>query len=280
MPNQKHFAVKELTGKDKVRCKDFLNERDQLNRFNGRIHPHLVTLLATYEMNNSYNFIFPLALCSLDDYWEDRVRSLGMSKANVIWFADQLRGLVGAVDTIHNPAHLSLPVEKYGRHGDIKPDNILCCPSTRYRPNAMLVITDMGLSALNSNKSRSNILGESVPPVPGYRPPECDVDGGSISRAFDIWTLGCLFLEMVAWFVGGWELKEKFVKRRMTTNILTGSEQNILYNLREGTDKNTYVQFVKPEVTEVWSQLYPFLQNICVWSGVRVSVSQRLLRPY
>ena len=240
--------MKELTRKDIDKWEDFKKEKDLLNRFNGMAHPHLVTLLATYQLNKSYHFIFPLAMCCFDSYWEDHVHSPSMNEATVIWLADQLRGLVGALDTIHNPRHLS--EQKYGRHGDIKADNILCYPTTKY-DYPMLVITDMGLSELNSNKSKSNIPGEKVPEVPGYRPPECDVEGGLVSRAFDIWTLGCLFFDIVAWFIGGWNLREQLRDKRTSINILAGVIKDIFYDVWPSPDGNGFVQTIKPKVTEV-----------------------------
>jgi serine/threonine protein kinase len=259
-----YIVVKELRGDGNVKFKDFKNEADQLNRFNGLTHPHLVTLLATYQLTAkatnqwvSYHLVFPRANCNLDVYWEDHVPTPEINDTSVLWLADQLLGLVGALKTIHEPTHLD--VDKFGRHGDIKPDNILCYPSTKHN-YCMLVITDLGLSELNSIKSRSNKPGEKVPPVPGYRPPECDIREGLISRLFDVWTLGCLFLDIVAWFMGGWELKEKLRKERETINILSGVKKDIFYDLFKRNDGPWFMQCVKPQVEKVRCSMLPLLR--------------------
>jgi len=47
-----------------------------------------------------------------------------------------------------------------------------------------------------------------------YRPPECDIHGGRIGQSYDIWTLGCLYLEFVTWLLGGWDLIKLFEEKR------------------------------------------------------------------
>jgi serine/threonine protein kinase len=88
--------------------------------------------------------------------------------------------MASALSTIHNPRNdMNLgPKRKYGRHGDIKSENILWYPPSEQNPRGHLVIADLGLTAFNSTRSRSNIPGESIPPSPDYRPPECDLAGG------------------------------------------------------------------------------------------------------
>ena len=61
---------------------------------------------------------------------------------------------------------------------------------------------------------------------PGYRPPECDVDGGYINRLFDIWMMGCLFLEMITHLLGGRDL---FLTIKTVNPWLRGSKKLYLY---------------------------------------------------
>ncbi|RYP68386.1 hypothetical protein DL769_005514 [Monosporascus sp. CRB-8-3] len=63
------------------------------------------------------------------------------------------------------------------------------------------------------------------------QPPECDVKGGTISRAFDIWTAGCLFLDMITWLIGGAAWRNEFSEKRMTVEYLTGARTNIYYDI-------------------------------------------------
>ncbi|KAI0127539.1 kinase-like domain-containing protein [Xylariales sp. AK1849] len=233
----------------------FNNEKEQLLRFSGLAHEHLVTLLATFTLRRRYYFLFPFADCALDQYWEERQKILVWNKENVRWIAKQCSGLIAALDTIHDPEHLHLQVKKYGRHGDIKPDNILWFSSSN-DPQGILVISDMGLSSFNRDTSRSNIPNVKIPKVPGYRPPECDIEGGTISRAYDIWTLGCLFLEMLTWLLGGLDFVEKFSAARMSLSH-TGINNNLFFVIKEyrGQESDLVVQ-VKEQVTEWFVKLH------------------------
>ncbi|UPK99688.1 hypothetical protein LCI18_010623 [Fusarium solani-melongenae] len=231
----------------------FQDALSELKRFSGAVHSHLVTTLGAFKHSDEWNFIFPGAHCDLDEYLEQHDSS--WTHGAVDWAFKQLLGITGALDTIHNPRHLHLSpdIEKrYGRHGDIKCDNILCFPVPGRSHQYHLIISDFGISAFNRDTSRSNIPNEKVPGVPGYRPPECDVTGGEISRSFDIWCLGCLFLEFITWVLGGRALLEDFRRQRLTTYLITGVNNNIFYVLKR-TEKGGYVAQVKPEVTE-WIQ--------------------------
>ena len=114
----------------------------------------------------------------------------------------------------------------------------------------ILVVSDMGLSSFNSDLSRSNIPNHAIPKVPGYRPPECDVKGGTISRAYDIWTLGCLFLELITWLLGGAKYLEQFNTERKSIYI-NGAVNNIFFVLKQLKQGNGRVAQVKKQVTEV-----------------------------
>jgi len=43
---------------------------------------------------------------------------------------------------------------------------------------------------------------------PSYRPPDCDLPGVNISVKYDIWTLGCLFLDFLTWYLLGFNAVE------------------------------------------------------------------------
>jgi serine/threonine protein kinase len=241
------------TEDDKVSAQ-FHNELTQLKRFNGLVHEHLITLLATYTLRNNYYFIFPCADGTLEDYWEITERTPKMDIATARWVSKQCAGIMTAIDAIHEPkGQQNLAVKRYGRHGDIKPDNILWFHSIK-DPKGILTISDMGLTSFNRDTSRSNIPGSRLPGAPGYRPPECEIKGGTVNRSFDIWTLGCLFLELFTWLLGGYHLIEEFSKHRSSVFILTGGQNNIFFTLKAMYRRVGYVAQVKPQVTEVCFQ--------------------------
>lgn len=64
----------------------------------------------------------------------------------------------------------------------------------------LIQLADFGISSFHTTTSRSNAkLG---PHTKTYRAPEAEL-GQRISRSFDIWSLGCVFLEFASWLVLG-----------------------------------------------------------------------------
>lgn len=172
------------------------------------------------------------------------------------WIADQCYGIVDAVKFIHNPnARNAEGATVYGRHGDIKPENILWFRQyQRSTEMGRLVLSDLGLAAIHRDQSRSNVPGQAIPTTPNYRPPECDMDGrdGHISRSFDIWTLGCLFLEFLVWLLQGWEGRNEFRMDRCMSAYLNG-ETDVYFDIRRKGDKGAAEFFfqIKDQVTQV-----------------------------
>jgi serine/threonine protein kinase len=142
-----------------------------------------------------------------------------------LWVAEQCAGIAHALAKIHSSDELPDAEESsqdtaeriYGRHGDIKPENIFWFKGPRYPDDhGSLVLGDFGLSKLHSKMSRSmsndprgNLAGTYT-----YNPPEFEMAHGTISRASDIWSLGCVYLETITWYLGGWESFVEFSEER------------------------------------------------------------------
>jgi serine/threonine protein kinase len=242
--------VKMLHDRDFNDKRTFENEAKQLRRFGGLVHDHLVTLLATYILNKRFCFIFPYAEYNLEHYWESKEPNPRMDAVTVRWVSKQCAGIMAAIHTMHEPKHLrNLDVPRFCRHGDIKPDNILWFRSPN-DPRGILVVSDMGLSSFNRITSRSNIPNADLPVFPTYRPPECDVKGGSVSRLFDVWTLGCLFLDLLTWLLGGPDLVEDFSESRVSLYI-HGTDNDMFFEHKRLPGSNTQIIQVKETVTKV-----------------------------
>lgn len=244
-----YFAIKKLKNSDK---KTFETEVNALKRFNGKIHEHLVTLLGTFTQNNYYHLIFPWADYDLDNYWA-QFPNPDLKDVNLIrWLSKQCLGIMEAAKVIHNPTHLA--GNRFGRHGDIKAENILWYPSDK-GGRGILVLSDLGLASLNTEKSRSMHPGAGLSTTPSYRPPECDIKGGTVSRAFDIWTLGCLYLELLCWLLQGHEGKLRFDRERLTPFIY-GVSTDIFFDVEplqrtSPSQEHQYAFIVKEAVTKV-----------------------------
>jgi serine/threonine protein kinase len=105
--------------------------------------------------------------------------------------------------------------EKYGRHGDIKPENILWFKDEpeSHDSKGVLKIADFGLGRFHGRDSRSKVNPRSVCWSPTYEPPELKL-GTPVSRAYDFWSLGGLYLEYISWLLGGWAAVIGFSNRR------------------------------------------------------------------
>lgn len=127
----------------------------------------------------------------------------------------------------------------YGRHGDLKPENILWFKPYNHQSRfGVLKISDFGLTRFHRTRSKSHF--ESVAVSPTYRPPEYDI-AQMVSQSYDIWTLGCVLLEFITWYLRGWEGVEGFSKER-TTDDNKEIPEDVFFNFVKIRDNNGGMQ--------------------------------------
>ncbi|CAN9243956.1 unnamed protein product [Alternaria alternata] len=103
----------------------------------------------------------------------------------------------------------------FGRHGDLKPQNILWYPDSQTTGgHGVLKITDFGVTRFNTENMWDTQKTGKLPNSPTYRSPESDLDG-KLTTACDVWALGCVYLEFVAWYFGGYRLVQRFGEQRL-----------------------------------------------------------------
>jgi serine/threonine protein kinase len=209
-----------------------------LKAFSRSRRPHLVRLLATYRHKGRYFLLFPWAKSNLRKYWEDTPRP-DFSEATVLWSLRQCKAIASGLHMIHEyrstqgsikarslqppPASSGDPAVEdddrlYGRHGDIKPENILwsveeVLDDSQCSNEGDLLIADFGLMDFRNRLTRSQVRPDRITGPPTYEPPELKLHM-KISRAYDIWSLGCVYLEFITWLVGGWAELDRFAKAR------------------------------------------------------------------
>ncbi|KUI68531.1 putative serine/threonine-protein kinase tsuA [Cytospora mali] len=208
------FAVKELTEKGMEEEVGFQKEVEAWRRCAGiHGHDHLIKILAVWRQKNAWNLLQPWADGNLWDYWEERNsanRDLGLTT----WILDQLLGLAEALRQIHRRRTGDLEVRLWGIHGDIKPHNILWFKESTPESNPMgrLVICDFGFTSFHTKASISKVQPEGHSPT--YQAPEYGAESG-ISQAYDFWSLGCVYLEFITWYLLGYEdVKYTFANQR------------------------------------------------------------------
>ncbi|CAG8978317.1 hypothetical protein HYALB_00005903 [Hymenoscyphus albidus] len=222
---------------------DFNQENRILQALTTKHHPHLMGLLATYSLGNKYHSVFPYAKANLRQFWN----SIDMSDLNgefLLWVIDQIEGLASALAAIHifepkkttssarnqvatlNISNLRNPTlpsnfvdiptdETFGRHGDIKPENILLVDESEGSgTEGILQIADFGLGRFHRIESRSLQNPVGMRGSATYSPPKL-VTGILVSRAYDIWSLGCTFPEFVTWLCTGKDGLKSLSDKRM-----------------------------------------------------------------
>lgn len=210
------FAIKRLLSHDE---EEFKREADTLKRFSDGSYLHLVSLLATYQQYKRYYLVFPCARGDLKEYWSKQNPQPETDIDTVQWVAKQCRGIAEGLGQIHRyvskySKEAGVPTEElYGKHGDIKPQNILWF-NDRHHRKGILKITDFGLAEFKTSLSTFCRPQTRMVVSPSYRAPECDLSNG-VGRSSDIWALGCVYLEMITWLLGGRILMEEFFKVRL-----------------------------------------------------------------
>jgi serine/threonine protein kinase len=209
--------------------------------------------------------VFPWANGNLRDFWES-VKSPQRTQDMARWMLTQCFGIADGLQKIHGDgdvAGLSPNDKNTGRHGDIKPENILWLKRHNDSDNHLL-ICDFGLCRFHSYQSQSvdRLPGCS----PSYRPPECDLNRLKISVKYDIWTLGCLLLDFLTWYLRGWEAVDTlFPDTRLKDegwtpfNLGSTQDERCLYEdkfYQQSNDGKYVMAQLKPSVIEWMEELH------------------------
>ncbi|CAN9083314.1 unnamed protein product [Alternaria alternata] len=274
------YAVKTLKSKDD---RAFRQEVTVLRRLSTskHAHAHLITLLATYKQGAAYHLIFPWADADLFDYWKRRQEAPPEHDQTGAWVIEQCRGLADGLNSVHRYAtfsgtsildafKLSSRTETdrhhatytgsanadrstrnlFGRHGDLKPQNILWYPDSQTTGgHGVLKITDFGVTRFNTENMWDTQKTGKLPNSPTYRSPESDLDG-KLTTACDVWALGCVYLEFVAWYFGGYRLVQRFGEQRLAPDPrMANMRTDTFFTIVEREGEKT--ADVKPAVLKV-----------------------------
>ncbi|KAF4448953.1 hypothetical protein F53441_7722 [Fusarium austroafricanum] len=192
--------------------KFYAKEGTTLRQMRDMNDPHLIRAIAAYSKGHDRCFIFPWAEGgNLDNFW--RTDQSKLDQSLVIWAIKQMTGLSGGIWKLH---------EKNTRHGDIKPANILYFMDSMDRNDrGTLKIADVGLAKVHEEYTKYRIAASTnrhsseryePPEMPGY------IRGDPIPRVYDVWSLGCVFLEFTVWLIFGWDRLLEFRQDLVASN--------------------------------------------------------------
>ena len=262
--------MKQLFSSDET---EFLKEATILNAIGLKSHPHLIKLLATYKHEGKYHLMFPYANANLRKYWDDRPNP-AFDRATVLWSLRQMAGIANGLFRIHNctvpyplygktgavslrlakgvPLKVRHGEEWFGRHGDIKPENVLWFRADQetHDPFGTLKIADFGLGRFHGLDSRSGVDPDTVQSSPTYEPPECTLRQ-PVSRAYDIWSLGCVYLEFITWLLRGSQDIEGFSEFRGREATSTGIDDDNFFTI---VDDGYWLHAIVREAVVAWEK--------------------------
>ena len=200
------------------------NECSTLARLAKAKNANITTHLASWNQNGICYMLFRCADCNLRTYMSQM--SPAWTKSNLLALLSQMRGLADGLRQIHNLGPSNLEPDRVDEkaksgehrpsqtcfHHDLKPANILVT-TNRDTGELLFSISDFGSAKIGQ------ILSGSVQPSPftknlspgdaAYGAPDKYLEGKT-SRPYDLWSMGCVFLELLTWIVG---LKEHNVER-------------------------------------------------------------------
>ncbi|OPB44812.1 hypothetical protein A0O28_0089500 [Trichoderma guizhouense] len=179
------YAVKLIprTGSPRTGRDDKRRAAYDLKRLNRVRHIHIVSLVGSFTSPGYFGlFMVPAAEFNLATYltaahYDSEKRSYLPSFCGC---------LVSALYHLHD--------EWYMTHNNIKPENILI-------RNGNVLLTDVGIALDWSEPLRTTMFGQGAR-TPMYSAPEITNECGLPNSKSDIWSLGCVFLEIISVFIG------------------------------------------------------------------------------
>lgn len=227
-------------------------EIESLKRFRGQ--EHIVELLSAFQLRQRIFMIFPWANSNLQEFWQKNSAHGGSSTVDLErWISTQALGLAEAIQTIHTGLGIVNEGKRYGRHGDIKPENILWFKATDDSEHSFysgtLKLADFGSaqfqSVPGSTVQATNIRGVTST----YQAPELDL-AHPISQAYDMWCFGCVLLDFVIWYQHGWRGIYQFSRDRVADSeeII---KMDTYYSIHIDTQSRQLSAKLKPSVARV-----------------------------
>jgi serine/threonine protein kinase len=206
-------------------------------------HTHLIRAIAYYTKGEKHFVMFPWAQGgNLRDFWKKDPPTL--TPEYLQWAFSQLTGLAEAIMKLHH-SH----TDQHWRHGDLKPENILCFEEG---DSCTLVIADVGLS--KGHESLTEARRDKTHTKAGtimYEPPESEILADKPrSRRYDIWSIGCIYLEFVVWLLYG----TKGLRRVREELDSTAVDGNVRFYVIDSSQKTfTLNNVIQKWIEHIWS---------------------------
>lgn len=179
-------------------------------------HERIVPLLAAFKHQGKFHLVLPWArggnLADLFQKYATPKTPKGDGQLVASWYSEdwllaECSGLAAGLSTVHGAPNAAQI------HADIKPENILCfAQGDESLHGFTLKLADFGEARL-IDKVNETDERKHVPHTKTYRPPEQDT-ADVLKLNYDVWCLGCVFLEFLTWAIAGSEAIDDFSDAR------------------------------------------------------------------
>lgn len=218
--------------------------------------PHVVDIAAMITIGKKQYFLFPWADGgNLLDLWKSRDSHHDRSyiaRHHIPDILNQLVGLAGALTRLHAFHHGNS--DSY-RHGDLKPENILIFNSKDHNSLGIWKMADLGLARYHiaATGDRFPITSNSGAGTTSYQPPETiNARSAPTSRLGDIWSMGCIILQLMTWLLYGTRKVDELTNN--TKSVFAKGESS--YWSADWTEKDGYYNInIHPSVKDHMAQM-------------------------
>lgn len=227
----RRFVRKEL--RDSDRSGIFKAECANLDYVRRIKDDHIVKVVKAYKHGDVGNIIFPEAMTNLGHYLRDAPFGAPCpqhSKVEYHPFFDQMLGMARSLHKIldYEAEDDSRNIILYGYHFDLKPANILVEESGRF------IISDFGQAHFReAGSTSSKVVGFGG--TESYAPPEIDDPKMVQNRRYDIWSLGCIYLEICSFIILGYGGVHELDRLRISTSADLSTSDDRFFT-RSGTE--------------------------------------------
>ncbi|KAK6379918.1 hypothetical protein LTS17_005992 [Exophiala oligosperma] len=250
--DDEYFAFKIFRDVDANVAANVKAESEILAKLADAPHNNITTHIASWRQKGVCYMLFRCADCNLRKYMTDNP-SPEWTKAKLVAVISQMAGLADGLNHIHNLGPAKLQPEEVdlvarggggshhyhrrssqsGFHHDLKPGNILVT-TNEDTGQLLFSISDFGSARigqiLSGSGQRSTFTPNMYPGDPVYGAPDVLIDGRN-SRPYDIWSMGCILLELLTWMVGeeGYDVRSFEMKRLETLANAYGNQDTAFW---------------------------------------------------
>lgn len=207
-----------------------------------------------FSIGNKQYFVFPWAsggnlrnLWKKHDGYYGQYGRLDIACRLIPAIVEQLVGLADALKVLHAFHHGN--AASY-RHGDLKPENILIFDYKDHRFPGVWKMADLGLARYHTTATgdRVYVTSNSGAGTISYQPPESiRAKAAATSRLYDIWSMGCILLQLMTWLLYGIEKIDELTTR--TTPSVFARDQSSYWTATYHGGKYHNIR-IHPEVQE------------------------------